>query len=175
MNQRECADLIRAAAILWPTVPHITKVDATMLRLWALALSDIAAADAEAMLVHCSRQGDRFPPTPGVLARLVLDARSTGSAPGADEAWAEVSAAVTRRGWYAGMPEWSHPAVEAAARAIGWDELCHGDVMVVRAHFVKLYTPAADRTGHAARLDETMTMLGAAIGNPGALGPGSPA
>ena len=69
MTEREAADLIRACAHLWPTVPFQAGFGPDMVRLWALALTDVTMAEAERVLVHCSRQGDRFPPTPGVIAR----------------------------------------------------------------------------------------------------------
>lgn len=165
MNHQEVNALIQAIHVLWPTVPFQADYGPDMIRVWQLVLNDVPLRAAETIVVDLARSGDRFPPTPGVIAQAVLALRSTiegTGAPGADEAWQMVAEAVRARGWYRGIPaadSW-HPAVDAAARAIGWDELCHGDVMVTRAHFMRLYPEAARRVETGKRQAATFAALG---------------
>jgi hypothetical protein len=162
VTEQEANLLIQACAQLWPTVPMQAQYGPQMIRMWAVVLADVSLAEAEVVLASCARQGDRFPPAPGVIARGALDARARvqgRTVPDVDEAWAEVSAAVRRRGWYQGEGTWSHDAVAQIVRAVSWDELCHGDEMVVRAHFIRLYPAVAARAVAAQQLGETMTAL----------------
>lgn len=150
MNDREAATLIGACSQLWPNVPMQAQYGPTMIRLWAAVLTDVTIDEAERAVVAHSRSGAQFPPAPGEIARLALDARASASGdltPDADEAWAEIMAAVSSRGWYRGAPDtWSHPAVAAAVVALGWDEICHGDAMITRAHFVRMFPSIAARS-----------------------------
>jgi hypothetical protein len=175
VNDQETASLLATVQRLWPTVPFQTKVDAAMVRAWQVVLADIPHTAAEALLVNTARAGAAFPPPPGQIAEQVIATRDdlTGStAPTPDDAWGEVLAVVQRRGWYRGMPEsWSHPAVEQVARSLGWDELCHGDPMVVRAHFLRLYPEAARRHTSVRRRDETFSMLQGHVGHELPAGP----
>lgn len=172
MTDQEANTIIQACACFWPTVPLQAEYGPGMLRLWRLALADVTVAEAEAMLVHYSREGHKFPPPPGELARLVLDerARQNGTAaPDVDEAWAWVTGQVAARGWYQGPPTtWPHPAVEAAVRSLGWNRLCHDEEMIAHAHFKAMYAAASRRTESARRMGETLDMLGgpAALGQP---------
>lgn len=159
MTHQEVEILVRAMTKLWPTVPFQAAVDADLIRLWQLVLIDVPLSGAELVLVTRARAGDRFPPTPGDIVRWhhwMLD-----RTPDVDEAWTEVRRAVSRVGWHAGPPtDWSHPAVRAAATAIGWTELCHGEEMVVRAHFFRLYPTVQTRVEHQATAARTMGALG---------------
>lgn len=165
MNQQETAAVIEAVHQLWPTVPFQARIGADTVRVWQLVLADIPFLAAEALILARSRRGDPFPPPPGEIARTVIDARRDldgSAAPDPDQAWAEISVQVRRVGWYrgAGSCVWSHPAVAAVVAALGWDELCHGDVMVMRAHFMRLYTPAVDRVERQRRTVETIAAVG---------------
>lgn len=170
MTEQEANLLIQACAQLWPTVPLQAQYGPQMIRLWAVVLADVSLPEAEQVLANCSRQGDRFPPTPGVIARGALDARAAAegrTVPDADEAWSEIISVVQRRGWYRGEPdEWSHPAVAHAVRALSWDELCHGDEMVMRAHFIRMYPAIVARVVGAQQRAETMTALTGVVSPP---------
>jgi hypothetical protein len=165
MTHQETNALIVAITQLWPTVPFQADHGPGMVKVWQAVLADVPADAAQTVTIDHARRGDPFPPTPGAIAAAVhqLAARITGTGtPTADEAWATVQAQVSRRGWYQGAPDdtaW-HPAVAAVVRAIGWAELCHGDTMVVRAHFLKLYPDAAARVTADRRQDTTLAMLG---------------
>lgn len=165
MTAQEAARIISIVRSLWPTVPFQAEVNADLVTAWQVVLSDVPFDAAQAFLADLSRGGAHFPPAPGELANAVLlaVARAEGrAAPDADQAWAEVEAAVSSRGWYAGPPDaWSHPAVAAGVQALGWGELCHGESMINRAHFMKLYPTVQARTEGDRRLAETLTALGA--------------
>lgn len=67
--------------------------------------------------------------------------------PSVEEAWREFHRAVSRYG-YAGIPEWSHPAVAAAATIIGYRDYCLSDiddVAIWRAQFRKVYESQTTR------------------------------
>lgn len=172
MNHRAVNDIIKACAILWPAVPFQTLHGEPMVRLWQLALADITMAEAEQVLILASRHGDKFPPAPGEVARRALDARARAAgtlAPDVDVAWLSVIGTVRKRGWYSGPPDsYGHPAVEAAARSLGWNRLCLGDEMVTMAHFKNLYQAAATRTEQQRQEAETMAMLGGVAALPAA-------
>lgn len=174
MTERDVAALVATIQRLWPTSTFTAAVDHDLISTWAIVLADVPFVAAQALLADRSRSGVKFPPAPGEIAHDVLHAiaRATGNAaPDADEAWDEVLGMVASRGRYEGPPErWSHPAVAAAVRGIGWTELCNGDPMISRAHFLKMYPTIAARTDGDRRLSETLTALGAAA--PGALGVG---
>lgn len=167
MTQQEASALIKACTFLWPYSPLQAQYGREMIRLWQLALADITAAEAEYQVVLASRHGDEFPPAPGEVARLALDARARTNgtaAPDVDVAWRSVIELVRSRGWYAGPPDtYGHPAVEAAARALGWNRLCQGDEMVTMAHFKTLYQAASRREEQVRQEGETVTMLTAMV------------
>lgn len=155
--------LVRAMHKLWPTVPVQAQIDAAFIRLWQLVLAEIPLDGAELVLVARSRAGDAFPPKPGEIVRWYywLRDRADGTAvPDADEAWTEVRREVGRRGWTLGPPEkWSHPAVAAAATAIGWNELCRGDESIVRAHFLRVYPAVQQRVETTTSVERTFGAL----------------
>lgn len=151
VNDREVAQLLAIVDVTWPGAVDRSGVPADVRVLtWSNYLRDATLDETIAAVRVCGLRRDRFPPGPGEVAGMVMDlrARAAGtSAPAAADAFAEVLAGVRRPGgWYSGPPEWSHPAIESVATAIGWDELCHGDVMIVRAHFMRLYEIAARET-----------------------------
>lgn len=167
VNHREVEALIRAMSKLWPTVPTQAKVDADMIRLWALVLADVPPDGAELVIVTRSRAGDRFPPTPGELVEHwhELNDRANGvQIPTADEAWREVRREIGRLGYMFGDGHvWSHPAIASAVEAMGWAQLCQGEEMINRAHFLKMYPTVAARARQEQVQERTFDAL-AAIG-----------
>lgn len=163
MNGNDVEQLIRIIQRLWPSVPNQAPADATTVAVWQVVLCDVPMVGAEAVVVNRARSRDRFPPSPGEIAGHYHDTvdRLAGVAiPDADQAWLEVHTAVQRLGWYSGPPKaWSHPAVAAAADSMTWRELCHGDVMIVRAHFLKSYPAIAARSATARTETRTFAAL----------------
>jgi hypothetical protein len=146
VNAQEAVNLVGATQRLWPNAFTGQRDLRETAKLWQLVLIDVSYEDAIAALVACARRGDEFAPQPGMLVKQHHDLHDQ-RAPTADEAWAEVQRAIARLGFYIGPPDqWSHTAVASCADAIGWRELCHGDAMVTRAHFLKLYPAALERT-----------------------------
>lgn len=149
MNHQEIRNLIAFVIHAWPSVPWRNDDSKPIVAAWHTILADIELGEATAVLVGVARAGVEFPPTPGVLAKAVLDMRDTIAgrrAPDADQAWAEIQHGISTRGYVNGQPEWSHPAVAAVVSALTWRELCLGtnhDTM--RAHFLRLYGTAVDR------------------------------
>lgn len=149
MNHQETRNLIAFVIHAWPSVPWRNDDSKPLIAAWQTVLADIELSEATAVLVGVARAGAEFPPTPGVLAKAVLDMRDVRSgrrAPDPDEAWAEIQRAISSHGYMNGPPDWSHPAVDAVVSALTWRELCLGtnhDTM--RAHFLRLYTTAVER------------------------------
>lgn len=149
MNDRDVRTLLALVTNWWPTVPFKTDDMESVAKAWRIVLADITLDEATLVLAEVSRRGVPFPPTPGDVAKRVLDARDRRAgiaAPDVDEAWAEVQQGIRRCGLVAGPPEWTHTAIAAVVRAIGWRELCMSDNPdVVRAHFLRMYAPAVER------------------------------
>jgi hypothetical protein len=169
MTPQQTRDLIGFVINLWPTVPYRNDALAPMVKSWHLILSDIDASEATALLVDLSRAGQEFPPTPGLIAKTVLDLRDelAGTrAPDADQAWAEIQRGIGSHGFVNGQPVWSHPAVADVVAALTWRELCmstNHDTM--RAHFLRLYDTAAKRT-----VDRSRSVTRRALDSPTRLG-----
>jgi len=160
VTPREVRNLIAAVVHAWPTVPYRNDEPGPLIVTWHAILADVEYAEAEAVVIAHARQGEPFPPAPGVIARAVLDARDRQAgvdAPDVDAAWREVQDGVRSRGLAAGPPDWSHPAVAAAVSSLGWRDLCLStNPDVTRAHFLRLYESAVRRTVDRARFDSVI-------------------
>lgn len=166
MNATEVIALQAATRLLWPHAAVVDEADlASFGALGALVLADITAPEAQTVIVEAARAGEAFPPTLGQIAERVLTVRELEAgtlAPDADQAWAEVSAAVRRRGAFQGPPRaWSHPAVADTAASIGWTELCMSERPdVVRSHFKSFYELArARRQAEQRRTDQMRELI----------------
>lgn len=63
----------------------------------------------------------------------------------AGEAWAEVRAEIGRVGCH-GCPKFSDPLITMAASAVGWRDMCMSEnIMIERAHFLKIYESLCNR------------------------------
>jgi len=57
----------------------------------------------------------------------------------AEDAWSEVHDRIEHVGSYRSA-SWSHPAIEAAVKALGWSEICtNGNIEATRAHFFRIF------------------------------------
>jgi hypothetical protein len=150
VNHQETAQLIAVVIHLWPTVPWRNDEPGPLAVTWQVVLADVTLTEAQAVVVDVARTGAQFPPTPGVIAKTVLDGRDRARGtmvPDADQAWAEVQAGISSHGFVNGPPAWSHPAVEGCVAAITWRELCMStNADTLRAHFLRMYDTAARRT-----------------------------
>lgn len=168
MNAAEVTKLIELAKSYWPhsfKLLSAPEMVATA-RGWLTLMPDVPFEGAVAVLLELARDGTEFAPGPGKIVRMYhdrVDAEAGNAPPGVDECWDELmgpKGVNQPGGWYSGPPEWSHPAVAAIASAIGWDELCHGDVMVVRAHVIRLYPATVERVERNKRNARTDKALG---------------
>lgn len=149
VTPRDCQKLVAAWRVLWPSAPWRAEDMPLTVTAWALVLADVTYQEAEAAMIGYARSGAAFPPAPGQLAERALDERSRLNGtrpPDLDLALSEVRFYVENRASRRGQPppEWSHPAVAEAVRAIGWPDLCEGGD-TVRAHFRAAYESARSR------------------------------
>ena len=127
---------------------HAQVTPATYL-VYAEGLEDIPAWELEMARKQCMA-GARFMPTIGELRDRVLELRrlaSSDGAPDAGTAWAEVLDAASCCAY--NTPTYSHPAIEAAVRAIGGIKLVgfapSGELMSHRARFMECYGTYRER------------------------------
>jgi len=91
---------------------------------------------------------------PSVAELRDLVAEAVTGVPSPSEAWAEVMRTVRDQGIYR-APAWSHPAVEAAVRAIGYRVIClseEDELGKLRKDFWMIYETYRTRTLRAADL-----------------------
>lgn len=174
MNAAEAAALVRAAKRMWPhSFANESGGDMTEIaKTWQLVMVDVPYDDAVNVLVALCRTGVKFAPGPGEIVEAFHHTVDPDT-PAADVAWAEMVTGVRNcsGGYHYGQPPaWSHPAVADAVAGITWRELCLGDEMTNRAHFLRMYPDIArrhERQRNAAHTAEAIARLTAP-----ALGPG---
>lgn len=154
----EQADTIAALWVLihnqWPTFEVLEETEPTYrvrLRDWCDVIGDLHYSLLRAAVI--AEAGREFPPPVGIIRRrameIMLESRGDRS-PSADEAWREVVTKLRQVGRQE-FPEWSHPAVEAAVRTIGWIWICDSENMdVLRSHFLRFYGAISERFDHGA-------------------------
>lgn len=182
MNQREVTQLVQVIRTLWPSVPWHADPN-LVVELWPVVLADVSRDEAVTVLREHAARGEQFPPAPGVLLHMVLNARDRAAgvaAPDPDEAWREVADAIATLGWHGGPPAWSHPCIAEAARTIGWNDLCHAENQsVVRGQYRRAYADVVQRSVDERRRAENHAALaalrGVHAGQDKALGPVTPA
>ena len=151
MMKSEVLKLVTVTQTLWPNWkgPDTADQMGLVVDTWQAILEDIPADLALAALHAMSTSGREFAPPVGMIRQraLQLVSNATGDrAPDVDLAWGEARQAAASRGYQAGQPDWSHPAIAAAVQSIGWKELCHSTNQdALRAHFFKVYGTAQAR------------------------------
>jgi hypothetical protein len=137
--------LLAYAADTWPTysVPQDPDGEAIRILVWQDNLGDLSVAELHAAIASWP---DHFPPTPRELREHTLNLRNRGTgidpAPDPDLAWREFMDSYRSRG------PWSHPAIEAAAKAVGCKEFgnsLEADREYWRRDFLKFYDIARQR------------------------------
>lgn len=128
----------------WPNyeIPSSEARQQARVQVWRDLCGGLDAQLVRATIASLSAR--EFPPTPGQIhaAAIQLANAEVGEMPCLDEAWLEFKANYKSHG------PWSHPAVEAAAQALGCREFGQSEVadeMAWRAHFIKLYGSASTR------------------------------
>lgn len=144
MTRDEYASICGLIGGLWPSNKWGMETIVAGERL----LLDLPVDAALAAVEQLAADGERYAPNPGQVrkAAVELAARASGDCHEADEALAEVFAAVARIGYYR-RPEWSHPAIASTVEALGgWQAVCLDEnPEAFRAHFLRLYGVAATR------------------------------
>jgi hypothetical protein len=136
----------RITTLLVAAYPAWKPSEATM-QLYERLLTPMDARLAEEAVLRIIRTAREFAPSVGVICREA--ARLTlyrGEAEiSAEEAWAEVAAAVRRHGFYR-EPEFSNPALARTVAAMNWAELCtNRNLEATRAHFFRLFGAFQER------------------------------
>lgn len=133
---------------LWPNwrLPETSDEDTLTREAWSRNLGGLDLSTVQAAMDLLS--GERFPPPVGVIRSTAFDVlRDQGDArlpPDLDRAQIEVNEAVQRG--YRFVPEWSHPAIAEAVKAVGWGTLCRApDITGLQAHFRDFYALARAR------------------------------
>lgn len=136
MTPDQCADMFTLLDAAYPkermTEPQMALYTMT------LAPYDVGQVrDAVMLHIHTSPW---FPRISDIIDKLTKREQLDAAA-----AWGEVVQKIRSVGMYR-VPEWSHHAVGAAVRAMGWAELCLSDNPEAdRAHFMRFYEVTTSR------------------------------
>jgi len=147
MKKTEVLKLVTVTKTLWPNWKASESADelALVVDTWHAIIDDVPADLALAAIHALSASGREFAPPVGVVRQKAL--ALVDDTPDVDLAWGEVRRSAQYRGYAAGPPDWSHPAIAAAVDAIGWRDLClSSNSEATRAHFFKVYGTAALRS-----------------------------
>lgn len=143
MTRQEADRVIDRLASNWPKEPLPAATRATYL----LAIADLDYGLAQAATLQAIATRTFFP-RPAELRQIAAElVQSADGRPSAEEAWDEFYAAARRFGYYQ-QPEWSHSAVAAAAKTIGYRQYCLSDeseTTIWRAQFLRAYQAQAER------------------------------
>jgi hypothetical protein len=136
----------RIVALLVAAYPAWKPSEATM-QLYERLLRPLEAGLAEAAVLRIIRTPREFAPPVGSIcyqaARLALPQGEAELS--AEEAWAEVTAAIRRHGCYR-PPTFANAALARAVAAMDWGELCtNPNVEATRAHFFRLFGAFQER------------------------------
>ena len=134
MERRETA---MVCGLLSAAFPNYT-MSAETVEMWHAMLSDIPGGVVLRAAQDWILTEERYPTIAGIR-RLCADVAGCISA-SPNDAWAEVTDAITTRGVYGGMPEWSNEFISKTVKTLGWSHLCHTEnIATVRAQFLKMY------------------------------------
>jgi hypothetical protein len=136
----------RITTLLIAAYPAWKPSEATM-QLYERLLRPLEAGLAEEAVLQIIRTPREFAPAVGSIcyqaARLALR-RAEGEL-SAEEAWAEVAAAIRSHGSYR-QPTFVNTALACAVSAMGWSELCTSpNLEATRAHFFRLFGAFQER------------------------------
>jgi hypothetical protein len=136
----------RIIALLVAAYPAWKPSEATM-QLYERLLRPLEAALGEEAVLQIIRTPREFAPAVGFIcyqaARLALQRGEVELS--AEEAWAEVMAAIRSHGCYR-QPNFSNTVLARAVVAMDWGELCwNPNVEATRAHFFRLFAAFQER------------------------------
>lgn len=139
-------DIAKMVAFLVAAYPNWKMTEFTT-EVYFQDLKDIPADELLIGAQHCrSESGRKFAPSTGEIRGAVAELRGLSSnVPSSFQAWQEVLKQFSDTGYY-GTPQWSHPLVEQAVRAMGWRELCMSENQIAdRARFIQCYEQLQER------------------------------
>jgi hypothetical protein len=125
------------------------------MQLYERLLSPLDAKLVEQAVLRIIRTPREFaPPVGSILHEAVrLKLRRGETELSAEEAWAQVAAAIRSHGSYR-QPKFANPALARAVAALDWGELCgNANVEATRAHFFRLFASFQER-GIARQIEE---------------------
>jgi hypothetical protein len=156
MNRTDTAQVL---AVLSAAFPHV-NVSRETAEVYHDVLGDLDADACRAAVRELLMTAERWP-APATIRRRVAE-RAGVLAPEPGAAWGEVVAQAGAVGLY-GDPVFSHPAVKAAVRAIGWRSVCLSENQdTLRAHFFRAYEP--ERTQADTRtITDSLVGLGGSV------------
>lgn len=139
MNTSEATKII---AVLRKVYTDQT-VDRDLDSVWAMVFDDVPY-EPVMLAVQAYLKADKpFFPKPGEIRTLLIE--QFMGLPSAEEAWAEVMAAIREHGSYR-APVFSRAAIAESVDAIGWREICMSEkIEIERAHFYRTYQAYRDR------------------------------
>jgi hypothetical protein len=151
-------DTIRIMAILTAAYPQV-NLERETIEVYGKFLADLPfeAVYAAAMDLITT---NKWLPSVAELRRRAFTLMPGAHIPTAAEAWAEVMDQVHSLGSYR-MPEFSHPVIDRAVKAMGWRELCLTEnLQADRAHFLQIYEAFREDTElEAMRLTEVKKLM----------------
>lgn len=129
----------RGMAILAKNFPE-KFMDYDMLWSFLFDLTDEAFMKAIGNLIVSKCEINKATNMIALIRELAEEKKAT-----AGEAWAEVLREIGRVGSW-GKPKFSDPLIQDAVDCIGWNSICSSEeIMIERAHFLKIYDSIAAR------------------------------
>lgn len=147
MRRVDVLMLIQYAAERWPSfrLPETQEALDVRVLAWSDALGDLDVTAVRAAMV--SLGGEFCPALDRLRVEALRLADPDAGMPSFGDAWAEVKQEISRVGSY-GQPEWSHPAIANAVRAVGgWKTLCMMEIRdegVWIGHWRRVYGDAVE-------------------------------
>lgn len=136
-------EAIKIMATLTAAFPR-TEIGEQTILVYAKFLADIPYEAGQAAILNLIA-GSKFFPTVAELRQAALKLIPGKQLPTPEEAWGEVSTQIRVNGYYR-VPVFSHPVIEQAVKAMGWQELCTSENGIAdRAHFMRIYESFRDR------------------------------
>lgn len=160
MNElKQRMDLIRSALKLFPAQSH--KVDDEALAILVAATMDIPLEQFPTVLAQAVNDPQFMLHIPSSIraAYQLVQRDSPLTLPLAAEAWGEVVRQISRVG-RDGQPQFSHPLIERAVKALDWRELCNSENQVAdRARFIQAYEQMVQRQSDVASMTPATRLL----------------
>ena len=155
MTRQDSVELFALLAAAYPR----ESLSEAQIALYEAYLADYAFAAVRAAVLRHIAQSPWFPRVSDLLSLITAEATVD-----VDRAWTEVQHQIRAVGVY-GTPQWSHPAIASAVKALGWGTLCRStNPEADRAHFLRFFDVAQRRQRAYQQWQELPTPLRQALG-----------